>query len=223
MIRKSKKKDTIFLDHLVSNAKKVKAYESNLSVLEQIIENILSEGESNKPKLDQIFQDLKDYFVDWNEVRIVPIDRLEKFFEGFKEGAYKLKVIQAILNKIFSRTGSLDYKFLIDFEADALEDYLAGIMEMKEDTRKRIILRVFKKSVIPVREEHERIFEKVGTTFSVGDEEMKKAFSKYSLETLEGIKDYLDTVLSKHMSSEKKFEKWHDQVFKNGSASKNKN
>jgi hypothetical protein len=86
----------------------------------------------------------------------------------------------------------------MDFEAEDLEDYLAGIMEMKESTRKRLLLRVFKKNVIPATTEHEVIFEKAGVDLAPGSEEMKELFSDLESLDLERIQLMLDKILAEN-------------------------
>ena len=52
----------------------------------------------------------------------------------------------------------------MDFETNDLEDYLTGIMELKESTIKRVILRVFRKAVPPVTSDHEVLLEVAGSS-----------------------------------------------------------
>jgi hypothetical protein len=137
-------------------------------------------------------------FVDWNEVRLVSHDRLERFFSPLNRGEYKRKALQAVLNKIFSRSGSLDYQFMMDFESEDLEDYLAGIMELEEGTRKRLMLRVFRKPVSPVTTDHEIVFEKADTEFMPGSEEMKALFAQMSTLDLERVHMLLDQMVQEH-------------------------
>ncbi|MBF0196447.1 MAG: hypothetical protein HQL32_01995 [Planctomycetes bacterium] len=195
---KSKKRDSLFLKALIERAPRVSLYESTANLLEQIIDNILSEREEDDSMIQGVKDKLLVEYVDWNEIRLVSPDRLAVFFEALVDGEYKRKVLQAFLNKIFSRTGSLEHSFLNDFEDSDLDDYLAGIMEMREETRKRILLRVFKRHILPISVDHEVIFEIAETTYYPGDEDMKAAFSALSLEELEGVKLLLDEVLSQN-------------------------
>lgn len=201
-IRKSKKRDLAILEVLKNKATPVEEYESNSPLLEQLIENILSEKSNDLDVSQKVQTELLNEFVDWNEIRIVASERLTPFFGVYEDGQYKVKVLQAVLNKIFSRSGSLDYQFLLDFEQDDLEDYLSGIMELNESTRKRLLLRVFKKKVLPVTTDHEIIFEIVGSTFVPGDEVMKELFSGLELGQLEGIKQLLDQIIDEAGPSE---------------------
>lgn len=194
--RKSKKRDKAFLDELLKKSKRVSIPESGGSLIENMIDTILLERGEDPTAIDKLKSELMKEFVDWNEIRLVSPDRLEGFFEKLGNGDYKRKVVQALLNKIFSRSGSLDFQFLLDFETDDLEDYLSGIMEMSEETRKLLLVRVFKKNILPISTEHEVIFEMVGTTYSPGDEQMKETFSQLDPEELEGIKNLLDIVLN---------------------------
>jgi|SaaInlStandDraft_1057018.scaffolds.fasta_scaffold02630_5 hypothetical protein len=190
-------RDQQFIEHLLNSAPKVSAYEPSGSLLEQLIDNLLIESLGFDTKgLEAFKSSLFESFVDWNEVRLVSADRLTPFFGQGQEAEYGRKVVQALLNKIFSRGGSLDHQFLMDFEAEDLEDYLAGIMEMKESTRKRLLLRVFKKNIIPATTEHEVIFEKAGIVLAPGSEEMKELFAGLESLDLERIQIILDTILS---------------------------
>jgi hypothetical protein len=192
-------RDKDFVQHLLSAAPKVEAYEPSGPLMEQLIDNLLVESLGFDAKaLDAFKASLFESFVDWNEVRLVSPDRLTPFFGEGADAEYGRKVIQALLNKIFSRGGSLDHQFLMDFEAEDLEDYLAGIMEMKESTRKRLLLRVFKKNVIPATTEHEVIFEKAGVDLAPGSEEMKELFSDLESLDLERIQLMLDKILAEN-------------------------
>lgn len=193
--RKSKKRDKAFIDLILKTIKKVSPYESKSNLMEQLIENILSEKEESNKYVGETREKLLEEFVDWNEIRLVSADRLDDFFAKLADGQYKRKVLQALLNKIFSRSGSLDYQFLMDFETEDLEDYLSGIMEMSEETRKRLLVRVFRKQILPITVEHEPIFESIGTTYVAGDDLMKETFSKLTPEELEGIKLLFDNIL----------------------------
>lgn len=197
-LRKSKKKDQEFFDLLLKQSKKVRIPERTGSLLEQIVDVILSEDEKKATLAEETRDKLTTQFVDWNEIRIVMPDRLQPFFSVHKNGDYKLKAVQAVLNKIFSRSGSLAHQFLLDLEIEALEDYLAGIMELSESTRKNIILEAFSLPILPVTLDHEIIFERVGTSYAIGDETSKKIFAELSPEELLGVKQTLDSVLSKH-------------------------
>ncbi|MBF0243763.1 MAG: hypothetical protein HQL31_00635 [Planctomycetes bacterium] len=112
------------------------------SILEEALAFIIKEKEADRSIFWSLRDSLMDDFVDWNEVRIASPDRLEKAFAKLKNGESKRKVIQALLNKIFSRSGSLDHQFMLDFSSEALEDYLAGVMEMNEKTRAALIEKV---------------------------------------------------------------------------------
>jgi len=192
-------RDQQFIQHLLKAAPKLEPYEPSGSLLEQLIDHLLIESLGLDTKgLESFKSSLFEIFVDWNEVRLVAPDRLKPFFGQTHEAEYGRKVIQALLNKVFSRGGSLDHQFLMDFEAEDLEDYLAGIMEMKESTRKRILLRVFKKNVIPATTEHEVIFEKAGIILAPGSEELKELFSDLSSLELEQIQLVLDKILSEN-------------------------
>jgi len=192
-------RDKDFVQHLLNAAPKVEAYEPSGPLMEQLIDNLLVESLGFDAKaLDAFKASLFESFVDWNEVRLVSPDRLTPFFGEGADAEYGRKVIQALLNKIFSRGGSLDHQFLMDFEAEDLEDYLAGIMEMKESTRKRLLLRVFKKNVIPATTEHEVIFEKAGVDLAPGSEEMKELFSDLESLDLERIQLMLDKILAEN-------------------------
>lgn len=192
-------RDQQLIQHLLKAAPKVVAYEPSGPLLEQLIDNLLVESLGLDDKsLESFKKSLFESFVDWNEVRLVSPDRLTPFFGEGPEADYGRKVIQALLNKIFSRGGSLDHQFLMDFEAEDLEDYLAGIMEMKESTRKRLLLRVFKKNVIPATTEHEVIFEKAGIVLAPGSEEMKELFAGLESLELERIQLMLDKILAEN-------------------------
>jgi hypothetical protein len=189
----------LFIDLLLSHAPQVDIYQSSAPLMEQLIDNIISDGDVFREEVVRdLKQSLMDHFVDWNEVRLVSNDRLESFFSQLEKGDYKRKALQAVLNKIFSRSGSLDYQFMMDFESDDLEDYLAGIMELQEGTRKRLMLRVFRKAVSPVTTDHEIIFEKADTEFMPGSEEMKVMFSKMETVDLERIHMLLDLMVQEH-------------------------
>ena len=192
-------RDERFIEVLLKYAPLVEAYQSSAPLMEQLIDNILSDGEEYVEEQVRSFkQNLLEEFVDWNEVRLVAPDRLMPFFGKLANGDYKRKALQAVLNKIFSRSGSLDYQFMMDFESDDLEDYLAGIMELLEGTRKRLMLRVFRKTVNPVTTDHEVIFEKAQTEHMPGSEEFKVLFSKLSTLELEQIHRLLDKIVHEH-------------------------
>jgi ribosomal protein S16 len=192
-------RDERFIELLLAFSPVVEAYQSSAPLMEQLIDNILSDGEDFCDTTIRSFkQSILDEFVDWNEVRLVAPDRLMPFFSTLNNGEYKRKALQAILNKIFSRSGSLDYQFMMDFESDDLEDYLAGIMELREGTRKRLMLRVFRKSVNPVTTDHEVIFEKAATDHMPGSEEFKALFSKMPTLELERIHRLLDRIVHEH-------------------------
>lgn len=197
--RKTKKKDAQFVEILLSKAKRAPSYSSSSSLLGQCIENILAEGENDETAAGDLIKRLLAEFVDWNEVRIVSAERLRPLLEvsQTQQIDYKLKALQAFLNKIFSRSGTLDYQFLIDFDLNALEDYLSGITELIDHTRMRLVLRVFKLPVLPLTHDHGRIIERVGSVFTLGDEQMIKSFDGHPPEVLEGVKHFLDHILSK--------------------------
>lgn len=196
--RKSRKKDLDLVAILAAKARKTAAHQSSQPLLEQVLETMLGEREKDAEAALKAMARLLKEFVDWNEVRIVSQDRLLPFLEDLWGGAYKAKVVQAFLHKIFSRSGSLDVQFMLDLEQEALEDYLAGIMEMREGTRKILLLRIFHKQVLPFTMDHELIFERVGTNFVFGDEEMKGLFAPFDTGALEGILHLLDGILEKH-------------------------
>lgn len=187
--------DKTFLDALLSEAPGVEAYQSSSPLLEQLIDNILNEGGPAIDEVEKIKEALLKDFVDWNELRLVSPDRLAPFFKDIYNGEYKRTALQALLNKIFSRSGSLDYQFLMDFEANDLEDYLTGIMELKESTIKRLILRVFRKAVPPVTSDHEVLLEVAGSDLIPGSEEIKDVFKDYEVEKLEGLQLILDKIV----------------------------
>jgi hypothetical protein len=153
--------------------------------------------------VEKLKKQMLEEFVDWNEVRIVSPDRLSKYFTNLENGEYKRTALQALLNKIFSRSGSLDYQFLMDFESNDLEDYLTGIMELREATIKRVILRVFKKPVPPITTEHEVILEVAGSSLIPGSEEIKEVFKSYEIEQLESIQLLLDQMVEEDAKSRK--------------------
>ena len=194
--RKSKKRDKSFLDLLLKKSKKAPLAENNGTLLENILDTIMSEKDADPGLTGKTKSELLREFVDWNEIRLVAPYRLLNFFEKHSTGEYKRKVVQALLNKIFSRSGSLDYQFLLDFEGDALEDYLSGIMEMNEETRKLLLVRVFRRPILPISSEQEAVFQMAGTTYVAGDEVMKETFSKLQPEELEGIKALFDQIMS---------------------------
>lgn len=192
-------RDQRFIELLLQHAPQVDTYQSSAPLMEQLIDNIVSDGEVyDEEKVRALKHKLMEEFVDWNEVRLVSHDRLASFFEGLNNGEYKRKALQAVLNKIFSRSGSLDYQFMMDFESEDLEDYLAGIMELQESTRKRLMLRVFRKTVSPVTTDHEIAFEKAETEFVPGSEEMKAFFAKMETTDLERIHMILDQIIVEH-------------------------
>lgn len=196
-------KDQAFIDALLKEAPPVDTYESSSPLLEQLIDNILTEGGSSDSQVENLKKEMLEEFVDWNEIRIVSPDRLAKYFTGLENGEYKRTALQALLNKIFSRSGSLDYQFLMDFESNDLEDYLTGIMELREATIKRVILRVFKKPVPPITTEHEVILEIAGSSLIPGSEEIKEVFKSYEIEQLEGIQLLLDKIVEEDAKSRK--------------------
>lgn len=188
-----------FVEMLLQSAPNIAPYESSSSLMEQLIDNIMSDGEVySKEDIDGLKASLLEDFVDWNEIRLVSPDRLKVYFEGLNEGEYKRKVLQAVLNKIFSRSGSLDYQFMMDFESEDLEGYLAGIMELKEGTRKRLMLRVFRKPVEPVTTDHEIIFEAAQSEHMPGSEEFKAPLFALEINELERILALLDTMVEEH-------------------------
>jgi hypothetical protein len=87
---------------------------------------------------------------------------------------------------------------MMDFESEDLEDYLAGIMELKEGTRKRLMLRVFRKSVVPVTTDHEIVFESAQTDQLPGSEEFKAPFLALEINGLERIHAILDQMVAEH-------------------------
>ncbi len=196
--RKSKKKDSQFLEILAAKARKSPAFDSKASLLEQVLENLLSEGEDRPELARSVMEGLMKDFVDWNEARVSAADRIVPHFSALKDPEYKAKAVQALLGKIFSRSGSLEHQFLIDMETEALEDYLAGIMELREDTRKNLMLRVMNRPTLPITARHEIILERVGTMFTLGDEQIKKTLLEHPPAVLDGIKNLLDTVLDKY-------------------------
>lgn len=187
--------DKSFIDALLNESPSVDSYQSSSPLLEQLIDNILSEGGSENEAIESLKETMLQEFVDWNEVRLVSPDRLASYFEKIDDGDYKRTALQALLNKIFSRSGSLDYQFLMDFETNDLEDYLTGIMELRENTIKRIILRVFKKTVPPITTDHEVVLEIAGSSLIPGSEEIKEVFKDYEVEQLEGIQILLDAIV----------------------------
>ena len=199
--RKSKKRDVKLVEVLREKALEVNLENTSQPVLEQIIECIMLENEDTPAKSHKIKKKLMQEFVDWNEVRIVREERIGPFFGDLQEPEYKLKVLQAVLNKIFSRSGSLEYQFLLDFEKGDLEDYLTGIMELKESTRKMLILKVFKKAILPFTTDHEVIFETCSTTFHPGDDAMISLFEDIEIEKLEGMRLLFDKILSENDES----------------------
>lgn len=201
--KKSKKKDAELFEIIIAKSRSSQPYHSTRPLMEQIIENILLENEKNPASPQKTMEMLLKEFVDWNEVRVVTMERLLPFFKNIESGEAKAKSLQAFLNKIFSRSGSLECQFLLELDVDALEDYLAGIMEFKEGTRKTIIIRVFKKSIFPFTMDHEIVFERVGTMFSIGDEQMRAHFAQFSPEGLEGAYQFLNSVQQKHCHEEK--------------------
>jgi hypothetical protein len=202
VIRNSKKRDAKLVEVLQEKALPIKAYDSTLPILEQIIEAILVENEETVNKSQKIKKKLMEEFVDWNELRIVGVERLSPFFQGLSVPDYKLKVLQAVLNKIFSRSGSLECQFLNDFDKSDLEDYLTGIMELKESTRKMLILNVFKKPVLPFVSDHEVIFENCDTTFIPGDDSMVELFEEVEIAKLEGMRLLFDKILIESIESD---------------------
>lgn len=196
--RKSKKRDSLFIEVLAQNAVKVDPYESTDPILEQIIECVLDQDESDLNVVKEVKNQLLVDFVDWNEVRIVTKERLSPSLKKLTHNDYKVKVLQAVLNKIFSRTGSLECQFLLDFEKNDLEDYLTGIMELTEYSRKRLILRVFKKHVLPFTSDHEVIFETFGSQFVIGDTSMIELFEPYDEVQLQGILELLNTIIGEN-------------------------
>ena len=91
-----------FVEMLLQSAPNIAPYESSSSLMEQLIDNIMSDGEIySKEEIDGLKASLLEDFVDWNEIRLVSPDRLKVYFEGLNEGEYKRKVLQAVLNKIF--------------------------------------------------------------------------------------------------------------------------
>lgn len=193
--------DQAFVDALLKEAPSVDSYQSSSPLLEQLIDNILTEGGSSETKVDELKKQMLQEFVDWNEIRIVSPDRLSKYFYDLENGEYKRTALQALLNKIFSRSGSLDYQFLMDFESNDLEDYLTGIMELKETTIKRVILRVFKKPVPPITTEHEVVLEIAECSLIPGSEEIKEVFKNYEIEQLESIQLLLDQIVEEDAAS----------------------
>jgi hypothetical protein len=195
--------DQTFIDALLKEAPSVDSYQSSSPLLEQLIDNILTEGGPSDEEVEKLKKQMLEEFVDWNEVRIVSPDRLSKYFTNLENGEYKRTALQALLNKIFSRSGSLDYQFLMDFESNDLEDYLTGIMELREATIKRVILRVFKKPVPPITTEHEVILEVAGSSLIPGSEEIKEVFKSYEIEQLESIQLLLDQMVEEDAKSRK--------------------
>ena len=195
------KTDQSFIDAILKEAPSVSAYQSSLPLIEQLIDNILTEGGSEEDEIHKFKAAMLEEFVDWNEVRIVSPDRLAKYFVKIENGDYKRTALQALLNKIFSRSGSLDYQFLMDFSSNDLEDYLTGIMELRETTIKRVILRVFKKPVPPITTEHEVILELAESSLIPGSEEIKEVFKGYEIEQLESIQILLDQIVEEDASS----------------------
>lgn len=187
-----------FFELLLAAAPKVKEYESTGSLIDQLIDNILEESlELDEAGIEKFKSRIFEEFVDWNEVRLVSADRLVPYFGTEAAGVYCRKALQALLNKIFSRSGSLDYQFLMDFESEDLEDYLAGIMEMNEGTRKRLLLRVFKKRVSPISTDHEIIFEKAEIEVALGDD-VKNVIAEIEPLDLERLQLLLDKILGEN-------------------------
>jgi len=193
-------KDKTFIDALLKQAPSVEVYQSSSPLLEQLIDNILLEDGPSNEVVTTLKTGLLQEFVDWNEIRIVSSDRLASYFQELINGDYKRMALQALLNKIFSRSGSLDYQFLMDFEANDLEDYLTGIMELRENTIKRLMLRVFKKNVSPVTTDHEIVLEVAGCSLIPGSEDIKTVFKAYQVEQLEGIQLLLNKILKEDLA-----------------------
>ncbi len=198
----SKKPETRLLEFLLKNAPEIHEYDSARPLLEQIIENIFLESVASAQDAADLIGELLTSFVDWNEVRIVAPERLLPHFEGVANGDYKIKAMQAFLNKIFSRSGSLDYQFLLEFDLGGLEDYLSGVMEFREKTRKLILLRVFRMPVLPYTIDHEKMLEKIGVEISMGDERVRKEYLQYTTLQLEGMLRVLEQMKGEFNASE---------------------
>src|SRR5437868_191281 len=83
----------------------------NLSVLEQFVYAVCREG-STREEADRAYQNLRERFFDWNEIRVSSLRELAEVFEGLPESEARAQRTVDFLQEVFETTFSFDLESL---------------------------------------------------------------------------------------------------------------
>ena len=83
----------------------------SLPVLEQFVYGLLREG-ATRDLADQAFANLRDQFIDWNEVRVSSVRELEEALSDLPEAEGRAERLVSFLQQVFEKNFSFDLEGL---------------------------------------------------------------------------------------------------------------
>jgi endonuclease III len=86
------------------------------------------------------FERIKEFFVDWNELRVTRVGQIAFYLDGIKEARAKARSIGDVLGNIFEGTHDLGLHFLEGASAEEARDFLMGLGALDDAIVDEIIL-----------------------------------------------------------------------------------
>lgn len=117
------------LTHLLAVAPKSEQPQEDRPVLEQFIYGLCREN-ATPEQAQQAYEQLRNRFFDWNEIRVSSVRELEELFEGMSGAELRAQRLISFLQEVFETTFSFDLEVLhkkgLKNSAKALDRYQAS-------------------------------------------------------------------------------------------------
>jgi endonuclease-3 len=123
--------------------------EKNVDPLDCLIETILSQSTTNINS-QRAFENLKQRFSDWEEVRRAPVRSIEATIRCGGLARQKSVIIKRILNEIKDKCGSFDLSFLRTAPLEEAKAFLSGFKGVGPKTLACVLLFACNRPVFPI-------------------------------------------------------------------------
>jgi endonuclease-3 len=135
--------------------------ERALDPIEELVFAILSQNTADINS-ERAFKSLQSAYATWEEVLVAPHDELAQVIRSSGPFRIKAERIQATLEEIKKRVGSLNLSVLEDMETSEAMDWLTSLHGVGPKTAAIVLLFCFEKPVLPVDTHVWRVSKRLG-------------------------------------------------------------
>ena len=138
------------------------AYFDDLDPLSELVASFLNHRTRNADA-KRAYDALRALYPTWEEVRDAPIDSVEEAIRGVRWPDLKAQRLQAILQAIGERNGSLDLANLAAMPVDEARAWLEALPGVGPKTSAAILsFSTLRRAALPVDSHHHRVAQRVG-------------------------------------------------------------